>query len=250
MKKEIEFAYLTDIGKIRKNNEDRATTLNFGAVQLLVVCDGMGGHRKGEVASELALDIVASSFENGQVPTNEYRAKKMLKRVLREANSEINKLSSADCEYADMGTTIVLALVLEDVTVICNCGDSRAYCYSRESGLRLLTTDQTYVQYLYETGRITKEEMATHPKRHVLMNAMGINPSCTYDVLTVTNDYEALLLVSDGFSNMVSFREIEQFLALEARAKDKVDAMLARALANGGTDNIAINLMEVKNENR
>lgn len=250
MKSRVSLSYVTDIGNVRKNNEDRAAAADFGSVQLLIVCDGMGGHRKGEVASELALDIVASTFDNNPIPPNAYRAHKMLKKALKSANSDINRLASRDEAYADMGTTIVCALSLPDETIIVNCGDSRAYTYSKAQGLRLITTDQTYVQYLFDRGKITREEMATHPKRHVLMNAMGINATLSYDMFDIPNDYDALLLVSDGFSNMVSFREIEQFLALEVETKEKVQAMLNRALANGGTDNIAINLMEVKDEDR
>ena len=148
-----------------------------------------------------------------------------------------------------MGTTVVMAVVLEDTTLICNCGDSRAYSYSKEYGLKQLTTDQTYVQYLYSLGKIKKEEIKTHPKRHILMNAMGINPTIDYDIISIPNDYDSLLLASDGFTNMVSKKEIEQLIALEGTVKEKVDTMLQRALENGGLDNIAINLMEVDHEN-
>lgn len=250
MKRKIELSYLTDAGNIRPKNEDRATSINFGDIQLLVVCDGMGGHHKGEVASELALDIIASSFENNVRPTNEYRAKKMIKKVMKDANSAILKLSSNNDEYSDMGTTVVMAVVLENETIIANCGDSRAYIFSKALGLTQVTTDQSYVQYLYDNGKITKEEMATHPKKHVLMNAMGINPSISYDTFVIDNNYDSLLLASDGFTNMVSKNEIEQILSLNVDAKEKVKMMVVKALVNGGTDNIAVNLMEVKYEDR
>lgn len=250
MKRKIELSYMTDAGNVRPKNEDRATSINFGDIQLLVVCDGMGGHHKGEVASELALDIIASSFENSPRPTNEYRAKKMIKKVMKDANSAILKLASNNELYADMGTTVVMAVVLENETIIANCGDSRAYTFSTAFGLTQVTNDQSYVQYLYDTGKITKEEMQTHPKKHVLMNAMGINPSISYDIYVVNNDYDYLLLSSDGFTNMVSKNEIEQLLSLDVGVKEKVKMMVVKALGNGGTDNIAVNLMEVNYEDR
>lgn len=249
MKRKVNTYFSLDCGKVRKNNEDRAAIIDTNDVQLLLVCDGMGGHKKGEVASQLAIDIITSSFEFDDKNTTEYKAKKVIRKVMKKANSEINNLATTNPNYADMGTTVVMAVVLEDTTLICNCGDSRAYSYSKEYGLKQLTTDQTYVQYLYSLGKIKKEEIKTHPKRHILMNAMGINPTIDYDIISIPNDYDSLLLASDGFTNMVSKKEIEQLIALEGTVKEKVDTMLQRALENGGLDNIAINLMEVDHEN-
>ena len=236
MKRKVNTYFALDCGKVRKNNEDRAAIIDTNDVQLLLVCDGMGGHKKGEVASQLAIDIITSSFEFDDKNTTEYKAKKVIRKVMKKANSEINNLATTNPNYADMGTTVVMAVVLEDTTLICNCGDSRAYSYSKEYGLKQLTTDQTYVQYLYSLGKI-------------VMNTMGINPTIDYDIISIPNDYDSLLLASDGFTNMVSKKEIEQLIALEGTVKEKVDTMLQRALENGGLDNIAINLMEVDHEN-
>ena len=203
MKRKVNTYFALDCGKVRKNNEDRAAIIDTNDVQLLLVCDGMGGHKKGEVASQLAIDIITSSFEFDDKNTTEYKAKKVIRKVMKKANSEINNLATTNPNYADMGTTVVMAVVLEDTTLICNCGDSRAYSYSKEYGLKQLTTDQTYVQYLYSLGKIKKEEIKTHPKRHILMNAMGINPTIDYDIISIPNDYDSLLLASDGFTNKI-----------------------------------------------
>ena len=226
---------ITDIGAKRKNNEDQigyllSPHLEF---QLMLVADGMGGHLKGEVASSIVRDTFIKSFENSRKPSSIKDAKKALKRD----------------EYYGMGTTVVLALVLDEETIILNCGDSRAYTYTKkDSTLKQITTDQTCVEYLYRLGVITKEEMKTHPKRHVLMNALGIASSVDFDVTVIDNSsFDYLLLCSDGYSNMVDEIETIELFKLHSQnnVKEICGAMVAKAIENGGLDNISVTLMEV-----
>jgi protein phosphatase len=144
-----------------------------------------------------------------------------------------------------------MAIVLKDNTIIVNCGDSRAYAfYEDERGLVSLTTDQTVVEYLYKLGAITKDEMKTSPKRHVLMNALGIAPTVEYDVKIIPNDYTALLACSDGLTNMVDEKNIEKLLACGFKENQKaetiVNQLILAALNSGGIDNIGISILEVK----
>ncbi len=242
---------ITDIGAKRKNNEDQigyllSPHLEF---QLMLVADGMGGHLKGEVASSIVRDTFIKSFENSRKPSSIKDAKKALKKIIKRANSLVHKLSSKRDEYYGMGTTVVLALVLDEETIILNCGDSRAYTYTKkDSTLKQITTDQTCVEYLYRLGVITKEEMKTHPKRHVLMNALGIASSVDFDVTVIDNSsFDYLLLCSDGYSNMVD--EIETIELFKSHSQNNVKeicgAMVAKAIENGGLDNISVTLMEV-----
>ena len=165
-------------------------------------------------------------------------------KELKKANKEVNLLGSSKLEYLDMGTTLCLVAIRKDKTLLCNVGDSR--CYILINGqLCQVSEDQTYVQFLYKTGKIKKEEMDTHPKRHVLMNALGTYPSLSVATTEITNAYDAILLCSDGLYNMLSDQEIEDVLNIETLStSDKIDLLISRANKKGGKDNIAIVLME------
>jgi serine/threonine protein phosphatase PrpC len=236
----------TNVGLKRTNNEDEAGTMSRPGFDVVLVADGMGGHSSGEIASKLAKDSILASLSFEDKPKNLFHAKWMVKRIMKKANAMIHKLSSKKAECYGMGTTLVMGIVMEEITLIVNCGDSRAYSYSSSGGLKRLTTDQTVVEYLYKLGAMSKDEIETSPKRHVLMNALGIAPSVDYDLSIINSDYEVLLLCSDGLTNMVKDERIEELIA---ENKDKSAAELGKilineALANGGVDNIAVSIME------
>ena len=243
----IRFSTLTDIGKKRKNNEDiaEAGTGPYGTI--LIVCDGMGGHRKGEVASTLIKDSLILAFEKNRGKFNVRRAKHFYRKNLKLANKEIYRMSMEGSEVKEMGSTVVSALIFDGGTYIVSAGDSRCYTFSHDDGLVQRTTDQTYVQVLFEEGKITRAEMANHPQKNLLVNAVGILPELTHlQEFYLPNDaYESLLLCSDGLYNMVSDSEIalilqDASLSVEAKAKALVD----KALEHGGNDNIAVSLWE------
>lgn len=240
---------LTDIGKKRPNNEDQAGLFNGEEFKAIIIADGMGGHSAGEVASNIAVNTIINAFSLSPKPENINKAKKMLHRIVKRANASIHKLAVSKSKYYGMGTTLVLALVLDEKTLILNCGDSRAYTYTRSSKeFRRVTSDQTVVQYLYSMGSISKEEMLTSPKRHVLMNAMGIASVVDYDLYEISNDYDLLLCCSDGLTNMVSDEEIKKII--ETNIDDKIEnltqKLMNQALNNGGLDNISISVLEAK----
>ncbi|MCI2069522.1 MAG: protein phosphatase 2C domain-containing protein [Bacilli bacterium] len=241
----------TDKGLKRPNNEDEAAFLNKDGMKVLLVADGMGGHQSGEVASRIAKETIMGILDISEVPTSLFKAKHLLKKAMKKANALIHRLSSRKSEYYGMGTTAVMAIVLKENTIIVNCGDSRGYAfYADERGLVSLTTDQTVVEYLYKLGAISKDEMKTSPKRHVLMNALGIAPTVEYDVKIIPNDYTALLVCSDGLTNMVEEKDIEKLLSSGLKeglkAETIVSQLILAALNKGGIDNIGISLLEVK----
>jgi serine/threonine protein phosphatase PrpC len=247
---DLDFYSLTDRGLKRPNNEDEAGFLykeKGGSV--LLVADGMGGHKSGEVASKIAKETILGRFKLEEMPESLFWAKLAIKKTIKKANLIIHRLSSREEQYYGMGTTLVMAIVFKESTIIVNCGDSRAYSYSlAKRKLTQLTTDQTVVEYLYKMGAITEEEIKTSPKRHVLMNALGIAPTVSYDLSIIPNDYDALLLCSDGLSNMVAIQDIEGTLF---RLKDDTAETVTRTLIDeakqaGGIDNIGVTFMEVK----
>ncbi len=244
--KKRRFSCLSDIGTARKNNEDAAYSANSQYGALLVVADGMGGHRKGEMASKIVVDELSIDFASIRHAYGPERALRFLKKGLKKANKRIYKLSLSGEDYKEMGTTAVCAFITPEKTIVCNIGDSRCYLYSKENGLTRITIDQTYVELLFETGKITKSEMKTHPQRNLLINAIGINPDLNeIQERTIDNtNYDILLLCSDGLYNAVSEEKIAEILSSYEEASSLCQKLIQEALANKGTDNIAVSLWE------
>ncbi len=235
-------AALSDIGLRRKNNEDAAYAVKNQYGTLLVVADGMGGHRKGEVASKIVVDTLSIRFNSEHHVFNAQRGKKFYKKQMKKANQEIYRMSLSGDEYREMGTTLVSALIDETETRIFSIGDSRCYLLGQDGILKQVTRDQTYVQFLFENGKITKSEMATHPQKNLLINAVGINPDLSdcEEFVFGNETYKSILLCSDGLYNMVSDEQIQLTMNKKSPAMDKARELIKKALDNGGNDNIAV----------
>lgn len=240
-------ACLSDIGHKRKNNEDAAYVVSSKDGTFLIVCDGMGGHRKGEVASKLIVDSLAIPYTTLKKKPNVKGAKKFVHKYLKKANKEIYKMSLEGGELKEMGSTVVCALICPDGTYIISLGDSRCYTYALTTGLVHRTTDQTYVELLFEAGKISRSEMDTHPQKNILINAVGIMPELSQiqECVVDNNSYDTLLLCSDGLYNMVSDAEIVDVLSnTTLSVNEKAKALIDLALSHGGNDNVAVALWE------
>lgn len=238
------FSFKTDIGKVRLTNEDQAlAAINARGNILLLVCDGMGGQNKGDYASNLAKNIIAEAFSKKNRFLTKYGAVRWCMNTIKKANRRIYNDASKNPSYEGMGTTLTMVLIVKDYMVLNQVGDSR--CYSRfMRDFKQISEDQTYVAYLYRTGQIKKEEMATHPKRHVLMNALGYYPSLELDFKIMGYHKESLLLCSDGLYNNVSDNDIASIIKGNDTVDQKVHELISLANANGGSDNIAVVLWE------
>ena len=241
------FAYRTDIGKVRVSNEDQAMALtNASGNVLLIVCDGMGGQNKGDLASSLAVHTIVSSFKSRKGFLNSYFAKMWVSKAIREANKSIYEQSQSNPNYRGMGTTVTLLLIIKDTAILGHVGDSRCYFLKNHHDLVQISEDQTYVNYLIKTGQITPEEALTHPKRHVLMNALGIYPSASIDLKAFPYLNEGVLLCSDGLYNNVPFDNIAAVIKGGDTVEQKVNELIAIGNKNGGSDNIAVVLWEAQ----
>ena len=241
------FSYKTDIGRIRLSNEDQAAAMiNASGNVLLVVCDGMGGQNKGDLASSLAINTITASFKSRRGFLNRYFAKLWVGQVIREANKSIYEQSQSNKSYHGMGTTITLLLIIKDTAILGHVGDSRCYFLRNRREFVQMSEDQTYVGYLLRTGQINQEEALTHPKRHVLMNALGVYPSASVDVKSFLYMGETVLLCSDGLYNNVPVNDIASVLKGEDTVEQKVDELIAIGNKNGGSDNIAVVIWEAQ----
>ena len=241
------FSYRTDIGKVRLTNEDQANALtNASGNVLLIVCDGMGGQNKGDLASSLAVHTIITSFKNRKGFANTYFAKLWVSKAIREANKSIYEQSQSNENYQGMGTTVTLLLIMKDTAIIGHVGDSRCYFLKNHHDLEQMTEDQTYVAYLVRTGQITPSEALVHPKRHVLMNALGVYPSASVEIKALPYMGETVLLCSDGLYNNVSADDISLILKGDDAVEQKVNELIAIGNKNGGSDNIAVVLWEAQ----
>ena len=238
------FAFHTDVGKVRISNEDQACALvNAYGTVLLVVCDGMGGQNKGDYASALAVSYVVDEFKKVNRFLSPLHVYYWLTQTCRSANSQIYSESIRNPLYQGMGTTLSIAIIRKKKLFTAQVGDSRIYSLKNKE-LTQLTEDQTYVGYLYRTGQISKEEMATHPKRHMLMNALGVYPTLNIDIKIRKYENETMLLCSDGLYNNASETTISSVLANKDSPEEKVNELISIANNNGGSDNIAVVIWE------
>ena len=240
------FSFKTDIGKVRLSNEDQACALiNASGNVLLIVCDGMGGQSKGDLASSLAINTVISSFKSRKGFMNRYFAKFWVGNVIREANKCVYEQSKSNPSYEGMGTTLTLLLIIKDTAILGHVADSRCY-FLRNREFEQMSEDQTYVGYLLRTKQITEEEALIHPKRHVLMNALGVYPSASIDIKSFPYMGETVLLCSDGLYNNVPKNDIASVLKSEDSVEQKVNELIAIGNKNGGSDNIAVVIWEAQ----
>lgn len=239
------FAFNTNVGRVRLSNEDRASAMtNSKGDVLLLVCDGMGGQNKGDLAATLAVDIISEEFKNHNGSFfNRAHALWWLSKTIKKANKTIYSESARNEQYEGMGTTVTALLICKTYYVLAQAGDSRAYIL-KNNELVQISEDQTYVAYLYRTGQIKKEEMNTHSKRHVLMNAVGIYPALNLDTTVGPYDHEKILLCSDGLYNNVPHKDIENIIKNTDSVNQKVNELIQISNSNGGSDNVAVVIWE------
>jgi protein phosphatase len=164
-------------------------------------------------------------------------------KLIKQTNKEVNKLTQSYVTNIVLGTTLVCCYVSKDDLYIANIGDSRCYILE-DKNLTQISEDQTYTNYLYKAGKITKEELETHPQKHVLTNALGTYPSVMVQTYHLKKIPQIILLCSDGLYNMVNNFEISEVLNSSLSLKEKGELLIKKANENGGKDNIAVALWE------
>jgi len=210
---------------------------------LLGVADGMGGHARGDLASRLAMQSLIKGFKNTFGLLTSKTATLWLRQQVVQANRSIYQEAQKSSSLKEMGTTLVIALIVNKDLIILNIGDSRVYLFE-DGALTQATEDQTYVEYLYRQGKITEAQKANHPQRHVLLNALGLNTSVSYDVKIVPYHGQTILVCSDGLYNNLTEGELSSIIRSKDTPQQKVDSLINLANANGGNDNIAVAIWE------
>lgn len=226
----------TDTGRQRRANEDSL----FARPPLFAVADGMGGARAGEVASRTVVELLEDGLPAGVTPEVGLAAR------AEEANARINDLARSDEQRAGMGTTLTAAYVADREVAIAHVGDSRAYRI-RDGELERLTRDHSLVNELWERGKITEEEMETHPQRSVITRALG--PEVTVEIDSRTypaKDGDAFLLCSDGLTSMVPETRLAEIVRDAGSLEEAGRSLVAEANQRGGRDNITVILFRLE----
>ena len=236
----------TDIGMQRQMNQDAYCISQDNEKYILcVLADGMGGYTGGEIASNLAATSVEKyikeHFENNKDYTKE-ELQELVKQAITYANLEVYSRAQQEEELEQMGTTLEICLIYNNRAFIGHIGDSRIYRI-RQDIMRKITVDHSYVQKLVKEGKITKEEAANHPKKNMLMKALGCEPIIEPDVTVKGfNEGDIILVCSDGLTNMISEEEIYNIIRNDFETA--ADNLIKRANEMGGKDNITVILIK------
>jgi len=233
----------TDVGVVRSGNEDNF--LLDCAQGLFIVADGMGGHAAGEVASEMAVNIVSRELGSLRgLPDGE--AASRLRTAIRKANGAIFERTLAEHEKRGMGTTATVMVLFSRRYMIGQVGDSRAYLL-REGRLLQLTKDHSYVQEQVDAGLLTPEQARTHPYSNVITRCVGANEDVAPDVYFGNLEQNDLvLLASDGLTGMLEDEQLAKILTTEDNPESAVNRMIADANRRGGLDNITAIVIRVE----
>ena len=237
--------YLTDVGKVRDHNEDSVIILkNHYDEYLLAVADGMGGHRAGEVASSIAITYLSRQFNETFYKLDKEKAIIWINDCIKAINQEIFKYEEKNHDSIGMGTTLVLALLTKDYLLFGNVGDSSGFVF-RNNNLHKITVDHSLVHLLVEAGEITEEEARDHPRKNVLMKALGASDVIEPDIFDCDTNIDGILLASDGLTNMLDFSKIEDVLNSSLEIEEKIVNLINKANNLGGTDNISVAYLEI-----
>ena len=233
----IHFGSRTDVGCQRERNEDSLVV----SPPLYVVADGMGGHNAGDVASEVAVNTLAALAPT--IPDVD-----LLGRAVESANHAVIT-EAQKAGFEGMGTTMTACVVQGDKIAIAHVGDSRAYLL-HTGKLQQLTRDHSWVADMVEQGKLTPDEARIHPNRSVITRALGSDPMMQPDLYEITaSEGDRLLLCSDGLTGMVDDGSIQAMLARIRDPQRCAAALVKEAIANGGSDNITVIVVDITGTN-
>ena len=243
----MEIALLTDVGQKRSNNQDYVNRYtNRAGIDVIVLADGMGGHRAGHIASEMTATDLSASWVDTQLNTlNDVR--EWMVAVLEEENKKIYQLGQTD-EYKGMGTTLEAVVIIDQQMIYAHVGDSRIGLL-RNGEYQQLTSDHSLVGALVRAGQLSEEEARLHPQKNIITQSIGQHQPVEADIAIKTlepGDY--VLINSDGLTNMVSKEDIRDILSSEVPLENMAESLIRFANNAGGTDNITVALLHLPEE--
>ena len=237
---------ITDIGRRRRINQDYvfASDEPVGNLKsLYVVADGMGGHKAGDYASRFTVKNLVGILDLGKEASRGLTPEQIVETTLREVNLQLRRVAASDENYYGMGTTAVIAMVDRDLLKVWNVGDSRLYLLS--GSLKQITRDHSLVEEMVEAGSLTESGARRHPDRNVITRAVGAEDYLEIDSFNcLLRQGDLILMCTDGLTNMIEDRRIEEILKGDDSLKEKAERLVMEANANGGKDNITVLLID------
>ncbi|MEQ9764807.1 Stp1/IreP family PP2C-type Ser/Thr phosphatase [Streptococcus jiangjianxini] len=243
----MEISLLTDIGKKRSNNQDFVNQYkNQSDIKLVILADGMGGHRAGNIASEMAVTDLGNQWAaTDYTDVNQIRDWMLV--TIEAENQKIHTLGTSE-EFSGMGTTIEVLAFVKDVVLYAHVGDSRISLI-RDGQYKQLTSDHSLVNELVKAGQLTEEEAAVHPQKNVITQSIGQASPLDIDLgIQPLQNGDFILVNSDGLSNMVSRQQKLEIILSEKTVQEKVEALVDAANQAGGLDNITVVLIAYNEE--
>lgn len=233
---------MTDMGQKRKVNQDYVYTSEnpIGNLpNLFIVADGMGGHAAGDYASRFTTETVVSDISN----SHEQNPIRLIRHAYETANAAIIEEANRLPDHEGMGTTLVVATVIDDILYVANVGDSRLYVI--DDGISQITRDHSLVEEMVRAGEIEASEARSHPMKNKITRAIGGDYDIRVDFFDMKlNPNDRILMCTDGLTNMVEDEDIRMIVDGSPDVVSAVQRLIERANANGGYDNIGIVLVE------
>ena len=243
----MDITILTDVGQRRTNNQDYANQYkNKAGKSMVFLADGMGGHRAGNIASEMAVTDLGAAWVATEISTiNEVR--EWFAEYLEKENQQIHRIGQ-DEEHKGMGTTLEAVAVIDDQVLFAHVGDSRIGLV-RNGEYHQLTSDHSLVNALLKAGQITEEEAAHHPQRNIITQSIGQKDELQPDFGMVTVEAGDFIVInSDGLTNMISGDEIRDIVVSDLSVEEKAKTLVRFANNAGGLDNITVVLIHFAEE--
>ena len=243
----MEISILTDVGQRRTNNQDYANQYkNKAGKSMIFLADGMGGHRAGNIASEMAVTDLGAAWVATEISTiNEVR--EWFADNLEKENQQIHRIGQ-DEEHKGMGTTLEALAIIDDQVLFAHVGDSRIGLV-RNGEYHQLTSDHSLVNALLKAGQITEEEAAHHPQRNIITQSIGQKDELQPDFGMLTVEAGDFIVInSDGLTNMISGDEIRDILVSDLSVEEKAKTLVRFANNAGGLDNITVVLIHFAEE--
>lgn len=233
---------VTDVGQRRTTNQDfvYASEEPVGNLpNLFVVADGMGGHKAGDMASRYTVEVILESVRMDK----EQNPIKVIRKAIEKANTKVLEKASQDANLAGMGTTVVVATVIGHYIYVANVGDSRLYLIRDK--IEQITKDHSLVEEMVRIGEINREQARNHPDKNIITRAIGARYRVSIDFFDMRLEPgDVILMCSDGLSNMLEDKEIEDIIKDGRDLPETALALIGKANQNGGKDNIAVVLIE------
>lgn len=243
----MEISLLTNVGQRRSNNQDYVNLYdNKLGLSMIILADGMGGHRAGNIASELAATELGSAWVSTHI-SDLNGVREWFIEHLEAVNKKIYELGQQE-EYHGMGTTIEVVVIIDNQMIFAHVGDSRVHLIRGEE-IQALTSDHSLVNALLRAGQITEEEAAVHPQKNIITQSIGQKDPVEPDIaIKALEPGDYILINSDGLTNMVSNQDIYDIMTSDVSLDDKAETLIRFANNAGGLDNITVALVHFDRE--